>query len=416
MPGAVVALLFPILNTRLLAGETLIYFLQHWLIVLVPLYLMALGGPFVPESSGNISWPALSLSVILIYHFIPLQFMAYATHVIYLNTHAALEQCRRVAEEALDRGSSSARGPRIMLAGPTDVGKSTVCRILCNYAIRQKRTPVYVDLDIGQGSITIPGTVGAVHVEKPVDPVELFMDHNPIVCNFGHVTPSANSRLYDELVMNLARLVNEKCDSCRSARLGGVIINTCGWVKGDGYEYLVKAAEAFEPDIVVVLDHERLFIDLERDLPAFVKVLLQPKSGGVETRARDYFYGTIRKTLHPFTFEIPYDRPVHELELFVYKVGQEELPESCLPVGVSVGDPSLQVLQLPFDENLVNHALALVPNESKLDTSLSMQSVLGFVLVTALDSDTKTLTVLSPQTHPLPSRIAIFSDVTYYDQ
>lgn len=42
------------------------------------------------------------------------------------------------------------------------------------------------------------------------------------------------------------------------------------------YEYLIKAAEAFGPDIVVVLDHERLFIDLERDLPGFVKVRSDP--------------------------------------------------------------------------------------------------------------------------------------------
>jgi hypothetical protein len=95
MPGAVIALVFPILNTRLLTGEVLIYFLQHWFIVLVPLYLMALGGclhpfspflhpsvgPFIPESSLNFSWPVFSLSVILIYHFLPLQTVAALTQV-----------------------------------------------------------------------------------------------------------------------------------------------------------------------------------------------------------------------------------------------------------------------------------------------------------------------------------------------
>ncbi len=48
----------------------------------------------------------------------------------------------------------------------------------------------------------------------------------------------------------------------------------------------MNAAEAFEVDIVVVLDHERLFNDLQRDLPNFVKIVHQPKSGGVEERTR----------------------------------------------------------------------------------------------------------------------------------
>lgn len=36
------------------------------------------------------------------------------------------------------------------MVGPTDVGKSTVCRLLLNYAARLGRAPVYVDLDVGQ--------------------------------------------------------------------------------------------------------------------------------------------------------------------------------------------------------------------------------------------------------------------------
>lgn len=38
------------------------------------------------------------------------------------------------------------------------------------------------------------------------------------------------------------------------------------------YQCLVSAAEAFEVESVVVIDHERLYNDLKRDLPSFVKV------------------------------------------------------------------------------------------------------------------------------------------------
>ncbi len=40
-----------------------------------------------------------------------------------------------------------------MVVGPTDVGKSTLCRLLVSYASRLGRAPILVDLDVGQVSI-----------------------------------------------------------------------------------------------------------------------------------------------------------------------------------------------------------------------------------------------------------------------
>lgn len=76
--------------------------------------------------------------------------------MFYLNCHACLEQLRLKAETE----SEVKRGPITMVVGPTDVGKSTVSRILLNYAVRMGRAPVYVDLDVGQGQISIPGAIG----------------------------------------------------------------------------------------------------------------------------------------------------------------------------------------------------------------------------------------------------------------
>lgn len=44
---------------------------------------------------------------------------------------------------------------------------------------------------------------------------------------------------------------------------------------------LTHAAQAFEVDIILVLDNERLYNELVRDMPKFVKVIFLPKSGGV---------------------------------------------------------------------------------------------------------------------------------------
>ena len=47
-----------------------------------------------------------------------------------------------------------------MVTGLPDVGKSTLCRMLVNWAARLGRTPILVDLDVGQNQISIPGTIG----------------------------------------------------------------------------------------------------------------------------------------------------------------------------------------------------------------------------------------------------------------
>lgn len=71
---------------------------------------------------------------------------------MYLNAHFALETMREKVEEELTKAEPNltSRGPCIMIAGPMDVGKSTLCRIICNYAVREGRTPTFVDLDVGQ--------------------------------------------------------------------------------------------------------------------------------------------------------------------------------------------------------------------------------------------------------------------------
>ena len=61
-----------------------------------------------------------------------------------------------------------------MVVGPQDVGKSTLCRILLNYAVRMGRAPIFVDLDVGQGEISVPTTLGANLVERPADIDEGF--------------------------------------------------------------------------------------------------------------------------------------------------------------------------------------------------------------------------------------------------
>lgn len=74
--GATIAILFPIVNTRLLPFETETYYLQHFLMLVVPYYLMRSGGPFTVETMGDFTWVIFTLGVLFIYHWLPLQLLA----------------------------------------------------------------------------------------------------------------------------------------------------------------------------------------------------------------------------------------------------------------------------------------------------------------------------------------------------
>jgi hypothetical protein len=69
----------------------------------------------------------------------------------------------------------------------------------------------------------------------------------------------------------------------------GVIVNTMGWVDGEGYRLLVHSAKALRVNVVLVLGQDRLHSELDRDLAGSgVDVVKLAKSGGVVTRQREF--------------------------------------------------------------------------------------------------------------------------------
>jgi polynucleotide 5'-kinase involved in rRNA processing len=55
-------------------------------------------------------------------------------------------------------------GPVIAVVGPNNCGKSSLTKILLNYAIRSGWNPLLVETDVRYGMITVPGTLSAVQV------------------------------------------------------------------------------------------------------------------------------------------------------------------------------------------------------------------------------------------------------------
>ncbi|CAJ0952851.1 unnamed protein product, partial [Mesorhabditis belari] len=339
--------------------------------------------------------------------------------IMYINLHAALEQLRRIADNPTEKDRVG-QGPRIMLVGPTDVGKSTLSRILCNYAVRQNRSPIFVDLDVGQNSISAPGTIGAIHINRPADVVDGFERTKPIVYNYGSLQPGDNNALYEKLLITLSQAVSAKTVENVETGISGVIINTCGWIADGGYAAIVQAAQHFEVDIVAVLDQERLYNELQKTLPKFVKIVHLPKSGGVEVRSSEvrlksrnmavqrYFYGTRGEQYFPHQFDVPFD------EVTVVKVGTESVPEECLPVGMKPEDYSAKVVPFPISPELRHHVLALSPFDS-LTQEISTTPVFGFVVVKEVDMIEKKMTVLCPRNELPYPRIFVYTKIEFLD-
>ena len=65
----------------------------------------------------------------------------------------------------------------------------------------------------GQGSITVPGSIGATPIEAPIDIEEGLPVEVPLVYFFGHATPADHSELYQLLVERLADLLDRRAKS-----------------------------------------------------------------------------------------------------------------------------------------------------------------------------------------------------------
>ncbi|QHO36400.1 uncharacterized protein DS421_9g283530 [Arachis hypogaea] len=179
--------------------------------------------------------------------------------VSYGSMHAILE-ARRTRAKASPSGDSES-SQVVIVVGPIDSGKSTLSWMLLSWAAKQGLKPTFIDLDIGQGSITIPGCIAATPIEMPIDPVEGITLDMPLVYFFGHTTP-------------------RRFAGNAEFRASGMVINTMGWIEGVGYDLLSHAFRTLKANVVLVLG--QLLRDVLKGEPK-VDVKLQ-RSGGIVSR------------------------------------------------------------------------------------------------------------------------------------
>jgi polyribonucleotide 5'-hydroxyl-kinase len=165
----------------------------------------------------------------------------------YANVHFALESMRQDAKAA------GREGPRVLILGPEDAGKTSLAKILTGYATKMDRQPLVVNLDPSEGMLSVPGALTATAFRSLIDveegwgsspmsgpspvPVKL-----PLVYFCGLQSPlSGNGGLYKSIISRLALAVSGRMAEDQDAKEAGVIIDTPGIIsqgKGIGEDII----------------------------------------------------------------------------------------------------------------------------------------------------------------------------------
>ena len=150
-----------------------------------------------------------------------------------VNAHFKLHEERREAER------KGAHGPRVLVVGPGNSGKTTMVRSLSAYATRMGDQPLVVNLNPDEGMLTLPGTLSAAVFASMMD-VEARQGWGaapasgpgsippkvPIVHFLGRQTPEEDVAFYRDMITAMADSVSERLSGDESVRRSGLIIDT----------------------------------------------------------------------------------------------------------------------------------------------------------------------------------------------
>jgi len=345
-------------------------------------------------------------------------------NVAYVNTHAQLEAMRDEALGSMtpptnpQSGAAATggvvEGPRVLLVGLADCGKSSLAKVLASYAVKLSRTPILIDLDATQNMLSVPGTLAASPLSVECLSAEgntasSFLGSNngssttagmPLVLWYGSTDLNAHPDLYKAQIDKLASCIDARLASDVDARSSGIIVNTPGWIEDTGYEYLTHAMDAFRINVVLVLGHDRLYsmlgtllkkrvkaeeqrkeqmTDAEKlvqtPMPELIvpKLIKLPRSGGVVSRdagfrqvlrsqsIKRYFCGgalspkNAESTANTgrITTQYQYTPSLLEIpfgEIKLHKLSNVSLSASMLPVSSKQSTDPIQLVTIPPSE------------------------------------------------------------------
>jgi polyribonucleotide 5'-hydroxyl-kinase len=329
--------------------------------------------------------------------------------------HSVLDARR---QRALDNDTG---GPRVVVVGPPDSGKSTISRILLAYATRLHWLPTLVDVDLGSGLIGVPGSIGATVVVRPNLINDEYSEDDSLQYFYGSMDPDHNPDLRKMLLTQLADAMDERMQSNARERASGCVVNTMGWRGEADSKYLVDVVETLKADVVIALN-QRLFRDLQVTFSGNkeMDVVMLKSSGGItactederlanlQRRARDYFYG-FRRDLSP-------KRQVEGfVDLQIYQIGGGmAAPISALPIGEASTVDTMAITPAMKTKEALLYTLCAVSLATTLE-DIKTAPVAGYILISEVDMAKQTITFLSPSMGLPAAGIIILGSMKWAD-
>ena len=381
----------------------------------------------------------------------------------YANVHFALEGLRDQTSVS-QRNNRSSNGPRVLIVGPENAGKSSLAKMLTGYAIRGARAPVVVNLDPKEGVMSVAGTVTATVFKTLMDvesvdgwgsspmsgpsavPVKL-----PLVYYYGLPDAADNGgENYKAVVSRLALAVAGRLQDDVEAREAGVIIDTPGSIAGGkggttGYEIIQHIVSEFAVSNVVVLGSERLYSDMARRFDGkpvstsaageTVAVIKLPKSGGCVDRdegfmrsvrgaqVKAYFFGTPDSSngvaLSPRQQQMEFGQlsvwklkgGAHEAAgsgLTFLPGGLEEEEDVARPLGTGRGKFMERMSQPVAAMRSCVLAVVNADAEATEEEEIRDSSVMGFLYVVDVDEAKGRISLLAPVAGRIPNRAIVW--------
>jgi polyribonucleotide 5'-hydroxyl-kinase len=176
----------------------------------------------------------------------------------HVNLHAQLNELRTQAAR------QRREGPRVLVAGPSCAGRTTLVRTLASYATRQGYQPLVVNVDPSEGMLSLPGTLTAGVFATVMDPqaadawgstptsgpssvpVKL-----PLVMYYGRRTPTNDAEMYKRLTSRLADATSGRLSEDPDVKTAGVIVDSAAVseTSKEGMDLLAHVVEEFSGKI-----------------------------------------------------------------------------------------------------------------------------------------------------------------------
>lgn len=325
----------------------------------------------------------------------------------HLNLHGQLNDMRQAAAR------DGREGPRVLITGGVNTGKTTLARTLTSYATRQGYQPLVVNADPKEGLLSLPGTLSASVLATVMDPEAVdgwgstptsgpssVPVKLPLVFYYGLESPEEDPDFYRELVSKLAGSVSGRLNEDENVKNSGVIIDGTGLPEQtkDGFDLVAHIVDEFSINVIIAVGSSHLSGELAKrfasertSLGEPISVVPLDKSDGVverdemfmqharEAAIKEYFFGDSRRTLSPLIQQVDFDNVV------VYHT-----PEHPTYNGETLAreEPSTPMQHWTL---AIMHA---TPKESP-DT-VRAAGVMGFLYVSDVDEERRKIKLLSP--------------------